>query len=175
MKHLKTLLLMGLMGLCVQAWAQPSQGSWLIGGTAGFNSSKVGEFNATIINFSPLAGYFFADQVAAGAQLSVNAFGGDLDGTSFGIGPFVRFYFNNSGDARFFGQGSIAFSSIDPGDNADSYTNFGWQVGPGMDFFLNQNVALEVFLGFGQDKNEDAEESTTNIGLNIGVAAFIGN
>lgn len=168
-------LFVGCLLLSQTAFAQPTQGSWLIGGTAGFNSSSQNDVSISVINISPMAGYFFTDNLAAGAQISFTSFGGDFaEGSNFGIGPFVRYYFNNAGSARFFGQGAIAYSIFDPGGNADSSSNFAWEIGPGVDFFLNEHVALELFLGFGQDKEEDAEESTTNIGFNIGVAAFLG-
>ena len=173
MKHKTLALLAGFLLISGLAFAQPVQGSVLLGGTAGFNSSSFGDANTTTIHFQPLFGYFIADQFAIGASANATFFGGDADGSSFGIGPFVRYYFNNSGNARFFGQAGISYNSTDPGDNFDSFSSFGFGVAAGVDLFLNSNVALEASLGFSSSKLEDADESTTNIGLNIGVAAFL--
>jgi outer membrane protein len=175
MKHKTFALLVSLFFCAGAVFSQPVQGSVLIGGTAGFNSSSFDETNFSTIHLNPLLGFFLTDQLAVGVSVNLTAFGGDSDGSTFGIGPFVRYYFNNSGEARFFGQAGISYVSTDPGEPLDSFSSFGFGVGAGADWFLNPNVALEAILGFSSSKAEDADESTTTIGLNIGVAAFIGN
>lgn len=174
MKHKTLAMLAGLLLCAGAAFAQPVQGSVLIGGTAGFNSTSFDEDNFTTVHLNPVLGFFITDQLAVGASATLTFFGGDADGSTFGIGPFIRYYFNNSGDARFFGQAGIEYTSTDPGEPFDSFSTFGFNVGAGVDWFLNPNVALEAVLAFGSAKEEDADESVTNIGLNIGVAAFIG-
>ncbi len=157
------------------AQAQPTKGSILIGGTAGFTSTSSGDFNETLVSFSPLAGFFVTDRVAVGGQINMNFFGGDgdADGNIIGIGPSVRYYFNGSGATRFFGQGNFSWQNIDFGDNfSDSGVGFG--AGVGLDHFLNQYVALEAILGYNTFKFSDEEDGTNTFGLTIGVAAFIG-
>ena len=156
------------------AFAQPSQGSIMIGGSAGFNSRSYDGDTYTYIYLLPEVGYFVTDQIAVGALLNLEFFGGDGDGSWIGIGPFGRYYFNNSGPARFFGQAGIEFYNIDFGGNSDSFTNFGFNIGAGVDYFLNESVALEALLNFNSNKDQDDDESEKNIGLNIGVSVFIG-
>lgn len=175
MKHTRLTLLAACLCLSFAAWAQPSKGSVMIGGSAGINSYKYEEYSSTTIRLSPFAAFFIADQIAIGGSLGLEFRGGDADGSTFSIGPIGRYYVNNDGDARFFGQVGIQYSVIDLGGNSDSFSNFGWGVAAGVDWFLNPNVALEAALSYTSDKDEDAEESDSNIGLNIGVAAFIGN
>jgi hypothetical protein len=176
MKHFKTLLLLtGMLCIGLTAWAQPSKGSAMIGGNAGFNSYSYGDFSSSYIYLGPRVGYFFTDMFEAGAAVDLNFYGGDDEGSYLGIGPFVRYYINSSGDVRFFAEAGIEFASIDFGGNTDSFSNFGFNIGAGGDYFLSPNVALEAALMFNSNKDEDDDESATNIGINIGVAAFIGN
>ena len=161
--------------LCSQsALAQPSQGSVMIGGNAGFNSRSYNNNTYTYLYLIPQVGYFFTDQFAAGALINLEFFGGDSDGSWIGIGPYGRYYFNNSGPVRAFGQAGIEFYNIDFGGNSDSFTNFGFNIGAGADYFLNESVALEALLNFNSNKDSEDDDSEINIGLNIGVAVFIG-
>jgi hypothetical protein len=112
------------------------------------------------------------DRVAVGGQLTMNFFGGDAEGSTIGIGPAVRYYFNGSGATRFFGQGNFNWQTVDFGEESESGVGFG--LGAGLDYFLNQYVALEAFLGYNSFKFSDADDSVNTFGLNIGVAAFIG-
>lgn len=174
MKHLKTLLLTGLMILSLQAWAQPEQGMIMVGGNIGFDSYSFNEFTSTTLYVTPLAGFMVTDNLMVGASLGLVLYGGDDSGSSIGIGPFVRYYLPGENSARFFGQAGIDYSSFDPGDNFDATSSFGFNLGVGMDYFINKHVAFEAILGFSSDKDDDDDESATSFGLNIGVAAFIG-
>lgn len=174
MKRFTFLLMAGCLCFSLPAFAQPVKGSMLISGGAGFNSYKYGDYSSSIIFLSPSVGYFVTDRLAAGAALDLTFYGGDDDGSYISIGPFARYYFNGEGPARFFGQAGFQFANIDFGDNSDSFTNLGFHVGAGVNYFLNEFVALEGMLRFSSDKDKDDDQSATNIGLLIGVAAFIG-
>jgi len=82
------------MAICLllldTANAQTKKGDWLVGGLLELNTAK----NNTSIEFSPNAGYFVLDNFALGAKLII-AYEqlGDLNITSFGVGPFARYYF----------------------------------------------------------------------------------
>jgi outer membrane protein len=167
-------ILVSCLLLSQAAFAQPEKGSIMLGGTAGFNAYSYGDYSSSYVYLIPQVGYFFTDRLAVGALLNLEFFGGDNDGSWIGIGPYARYYFNGSGPARFFGQAGIEFYNIDFGGNSDSFTNLGFNVGAGVDYFLNESVALEAMLNFNSNKDSDDDESSTNFGLNIGVAAFIG-
>lgn len=121
-----------------------------------------------------MAGFFVTDRVAVGGQITMNFLGGDLDGNTIGIGPAVRYYFNGSGATRFFGQGAFNWQSVDAGENSDAETGVGFGLGAGLDYFLNEHVAIEALLGYNNFKFSDAENAINTFGLSIGVAAFIG-
>jgi len=115
------------------AMAQPSKGSVMLGGSAGFESTSYDDNTYSYVYLVPRVGYFFTDQIAAGALVNLEFFGGDDDGSWIGIGPYGRYYFNTSGPARFFGQVGFEFYNIDFGGNSDSFTNFGFNIGAGVD------------------------------------------
>jgi len=176
---MKTVRIFSIVALVVAsasaAQSQTEQGRFLIGGNAGFNNRSVNGNGITTFNMSPNVGYFIIDNLAIGAQLQLTVRSGEgdsIDETSFGLTPFVRYYFADAGPARFFGQGRIGFGSVEFANNADSYFTFG--LGAGVDFFLNDNVALEAFLGYDNRKLQEANDPANNFGLNIGVQAFIG-
>ncbi len=174
MKHSIYLVIAGCLLFSQSAFAQPETGSMILGGNVGFNAYKYGDYSSSTVYLNPYLAYFFTDQLAAGASVTLDFYGGDDSGSDVGIGPFARYYINTSGAMRFFGQAGIAFYNIKPNKNVDSYTSFGFMVGVGGDYFLNPNVALEALLGFSSSKDKDAPNSDNNFGLNIGVAAFFG-
>ena len=167
-----------LLFASVNAWAQPQKGSVMIGGNAGFTSTKypgfIEDFTVTSITVAPMAAFFVSDQFAVGGSINLTILGGDADGSSIAASPLARYYFNNSGSSRFFGQAAVSFGSIDPGEGADSQSFFGYGVLAGVDFFLNSNVAIEAGLGFNSQKAKDDNDPTNTFGLVVGVAAFIG-
>jgi outer membrane protein len=178
---MKTVHILSIVALVVAfacaAQSQTEQGRWLIGGNAGFNNRSVDGNGITTFTLSPNVGYFVIDNLAVGGQLLLeetqSAKGGFNDKTSFGFTPFVRYYFADAGPARFFGQGRIGFGTEKFANiDAESYFTFG--LGAGVDFFLNDNVALEAFLGYDNQKFQYLDDPYNNFGLNIGVQAFIG-
>jgi Outer membrane protein beta-barrel domain len=147
---MKQSLLFFLLLSGLGAAAQTEQGNYLVGGTAQLNTVK----NQTTIELSPSAGYFFTDDFAAGANitLSYSKYGegsGVFKSTSFGVGPFIRYYAGSTG-VRPFLQGDGNFTSIKTKANGSSSTSTGitYFVGPGAAFFLNRNVALEALAGY---------------------------
>ncbi len=157
-----------------QAWAQPHKGSILIGGNAGFTTTSSGNFNYSVITLSPLAGFFVSDRLAVGGSINMTFFGGDADGSSVGLSPLVRYYFNGNGSTRFFGQGKLTWQNVNPGGDFDSQSAFGFGLGVGLDYFFNEHVALEAMLGYDNIKGENDDNATGTFGVTVGVAAFIG-
>src|SRR5690606_29028347 len=86
--------------------APVQQGNWIVGGSLGsLGYSFEGEsFN---INLNPRAGYFVSDGLAIGLGANVGlATSPDADNVwTYGVAPFVRYYFpqGSSATGRFFG------------------------------------------------------------------------
>jgi len=164
--------------LSASLMSQTQKGSVMIGGTAGFTSSKTGDITETDITFSPMAGFFVMDQLAIGGGLnlgvsSIKQDGETFSATTLGIQPMVRYYFNGSGNVRFFGQGNFQYASVKFEDQ-DARTATGFGVGAGVSFFLNDHVAIEGLLGYNSLKVKDASDATGTFGLQFGVSTFIG-
>ena len=165
---------MGCLFFALQVWAQPGQGSVMIAGSAGFNSESYNDNTYSEVWFAPQVGYFITDNIEVGALLDFTFYGGDWSGNYVEFGPFGRYYFNNAGPARFFGEVGIDIISSKDNKDAESDSNFGFNVAAGVDYFLNDWVALEGALKFNSNKWDYQDESHTNFGLRIGVAAFFG-
>jgi hypothetical protein len=178
---MKTSTLFTIVLLCfswISLSAQTEKGSMLIGGTAGFSSSKQGELKSTDITFAPMLAVFIIDQLAVGGEIGIGfskaEFLNEEDkATSFGFAPMVRYYINGSGNIRAFGHGTFRWASV-KFDEQDAQSGIGFGAALGVDFFINNHVAIEAALGYDNFKISDAEEGTGTFGLNLGVVAFIG-
>lgn len=174
MKINRLLLLTCFLFAGFQAWAQPHQGSVLLGGTAGFSSTSQDNISITIFSFAPKAGFFITDRFALGGEVNLTFYGGDGSGSLVSLSPLVRYYFNGEGATRFFGQGSITWQNIKPGGGFDGQSAFGFGAGVGMDYFFNEHVALEAIVGYNSLKGENDGGAVNTFGIQLGVAAFIG-
>lgn len=165
----KLFILAVLVTASTLGFSQTSKSTWLLGGSAGFNFSKMGDAKSSEINLSPRIGYFFMDNLAVGAQVGFNSdkpSGGDAD-TYFGAGPFVRYYFTDMGkNAKLFGHAEFGFGSFKSGGGPSvNATNWGIYAGPA--FFLNPSIALEATVGYGQNKSKGFD-ATGTFGVNFG-------
>lgn len=140
------------------------KGAWMVGGSAGFSSTKVknADFSTTRIDLNPNLGYFFADDLALGLALDFNSTSVDGNSSStFGLGPFVRYYVTNP---IFIQVGANL------GLNDGAGTSFGAKVG--YSWFLNDAVAIEPALFFTSYNNDGDLSDYSQFGLSIGVQAF---
>jgi hypothetical protein len=152
------------------ASAQTEKGDWLVGGLLDLNTAK----NSTTFNFSPNAGYFLANNLAIGGNL-VFAYDklGDLKVTTFGIGPFVRYYFTDDKVRPFF-AGDMTFEKRKVEQTVGSFTEdaFSWFLGGGAAFFINENVAVDGLLGYAHSKVSD-EDGSGGLRLRVGFQVYI--
>lgn len=170
----KVMLFTLLSAISFAGFSQTSKGTWLVGGTAGFTSSKYGSAKYTSVDFSPNAGYFVIENLALGLNVQIgsetsNLGGGasDVKTSSTYFGPNVRYYFTSLGkNAKLFGNGTFVFGNEKAGSVSTSSTAWGLSAGPA--FFLNKNVALEIAVGYSSAKVKDANESMNSFGLKAG-------
>lgn len=179
MKNIFTLFL--LLASLGSLSAQIEKGNWFLGGTAGINNINSGEgsLGVTIFTVTPMAGYMLSNRFGVGANLDVTIFryeGGDQN-ASLGFSPLARYYFNGSGKARFFGQAQVGIqTNLEKGADYNLST-LRWGGGVGLDYFLNDHVALEGELAYRVEKYLDTEVALDTDGyntfsFNIGVLAF---
>jgi hypothetical protein len=129
--------------------AQTQQGDWLIGGTAHFSAAK----KNTDFGINPDAGYFFADNFVAGANIGFNYQKvSNSKYTVFSAGPFARYYAGNMEKPfRPFLHTEVNFGTQKT-DGSSSITNTSFYLAPGAAYFLNKNVALEALAGYQNNK-----------------------
>jgi len=162
------------------ASAQINQGQWMVGGTAGFESSKYGDVDdskVTSFTFSPNAGYFFINNLAGGLRLSLESQkykSNDEAYSSFNLAPFVRYYFLPAAQkVNVFADASYGFGS-EGDDEKESFNQFSIMAGPAI--FLTPNTALEFAIGY-KSAGGDAiggDDRYNSIGLNVGFQIHLG-
>lgn len=175
MKH--TLLFLVLFAISFGAVAQTEQGNFLVGGNMQLNTSK----NKTVISLSPNAGYFFVDNFALGANVTLS-YSKEGEGsnapkiTTFDIGPFVRYYVGDNSSVRPFLHGEVNFGSSKYKSSTVSSTSTGttFFFGPGAAIFLNRNVALEGLAGYSHTANKN-QEGSGGFAFKVGFQIYLSN
>jgi hypothetical protein len=147
----KFLLSLVLVSVFIAADAQTEKGDWMVGGNFRLNTSD----NNTEIALAPDAGVFVIKNLAIGGNLAlVYAKSGDAKATSFGIGPFVRYYFTNA-NVRPILQGSLNFTSQKTKITGyPSTTNNGtnYFLGGGAAIFISDQVSIDGLMGYYHSK-----------------------
>jgi hypothetical protein len=160
-------------------FSQINQGQWLVGGNAGFTSSKTGDIKATQVSFAPDAGYFFINNFAGGVRVEIESskekWGSlDVKSTSSMFAPFLRYYFlPASQKVNVFADASYGFGSI-KGDEGPSTSISGFNIMAGPAVFLSPNTALELTLGYNSTKVEGASDRTNTFGFGVGFQVHLG-
>lgn len=163
-----------LLSVCVfQAAAQTDKGDWMVGGGFGFNTAK----RNTEINFSPSAGAFVINNLAVGGNLLIdyNKLGATKT-TSFGIGPFVRYYFrqdnNNVAPILHTSFNFLSAKTTASGFDDIKTNGINFFFGGGAAFFLSQNVSIDALAGYDYSKFKDAE-SSSGFKLSVGFQVYL--
>jgi outer membrane protein len=164
-------------------FAQVEKGKWLLAcysnlgldiGKYKWESSDGGiasEYKYTEFNVSPMAGYFVIDKLAAGLFMDYQYYkdvATDDNDTykenSFIIGPFAKYYIMEYKHIWPFVGAGIGFGSGKYGwDGSDEYKwkILNYRIGAGAAYFLNDNVGLELSLGYNYyaEKYDNTEEA----------------
>ncbi len=133
------------------ASAQSSKGLWMAGGTLGFNHYE----DQTSFNITPNGGYLFSDHLSVGLSLNFSGyFSENRTSLVTGINPFGRYYFG-SGKTQPFLLASAGYNyrkfTYNRGNDENYHSSswkFAWNAAAGVSHFLNNNVAIEGFIGY---------------------------
>jgi hypothetical protein len=158
------------MGIIVRLSAQTEKGDWLIGGGFNLNTSD----NNTVISLSPSAAAFVANNLAIGGNFKLSyTKEGFIKTTSFGIGPWVRYYFTQA-NVRPILQGNFNFVSSKTKVNNTSSTNNGTNffLGAGAAVFLSSHVSLDMLMGYDRTKFNSLQ-GTGGFALNVGFQVYL--
>jgi hypothetical protein len=175
--------------------AQLTKYNWLVGGTGLFNSNKytndLGIHTQTITNIqlAPNIGYFFVDKFAVGLKLNFSSSrnknistGASYNlgkYTTFGFGPFLRYYcldvnkqFNILIDGSY--QYNIErIGGVSSNNNTpvpvptNQYTKNTFSIAAGPVIYFNTSVGLEFLIGYAT--SQYAQNSAGNSGIQIGL------
>ena len=154
--------------------AQVQKNDWLIGGSTKFSSNKTADIKTSMFEFSPNAGYFFANNFAAGLRAGISSV--KLEGTdavsSSLFSPFLRYYFlPGANKVNFMLDGSFGFGSTSAVGRTVSQNGFGFAAGPAI--FLNKHTALEFTLGYNSIKSEDDPDRSNTFTVGIGFQVHL--
>lgn len=149
------------------------QGNWMVGGElAGLGYSFESEsFN---VGLRPRAGYFVSDGIAVGAQASLGftSIKDAKDNWTYGIAPFVRYYFpeGSSSTGRFFGHGNIGIAGSSLGDDVSLEVG----IAGGYAHFITETVALEAMVGYNYNKaNINSGGGQNGLGVSLGFQIYL--
>ncbi|SOD77943.1 outer membrane beta-barrel protein [Spirosoma fluviale] len=183
--------------------AQTEKGRWTVGATVGnFTYYKKDTYRSFSANLTPSAGYFPVNnlEVGTGIPLSLSKskyanFNGDAKASnvSFGLSPYVRYYFGSSKLKPFVGLAyGYSWTSIRNRDSNQDLKGKGFTstLTPtvGVAYFINRTVALNASVNYISQKYKTANAyynsggtqievpvSTTNyMSLGIGFQIFLG-
>lgn len=134
-----------------------------------------GNFSFTV---NPKAAWFFKDNVALGAYLTFGLSTAKDAGTSinYGLGALGRYYFSKSGEllhhSRFFLEGTVGIDGDNPavGDNTNG---LGLGIGPGIAYFLTENIALEGLFKYNGIIGFGSAVTSNNLNLSIGFQIYM--
>jgi opacity protein-like surface antigen len=144
------------------------KGNFLVSGVFGFKST--GGDNG--FGFEPRLGYFINDKFLIGASIGYrNKFADENNPDGFSVGFLGRYYVTQKSQFSLFGQAGLKFTSVDGGG-----TNFGFEIAPGVNYFVSNHFTIEATLGgLGISNNSPKNgDSTTNfaLGLNLNTINF---
>lgn len=142
---------------------QLDKGAWLVGGSLGFESAKIGSVNTSTFYLNPNVGTFLANKVAAGLAFSYY----NSSTTLMSMGPFMRGYIQ-MGKAYLFGHLRFEYTNVSGG--GISGDQFGMGAGPALGVFLNDNVGLEGIFDY---HIPDFDNSGSSIAFNIGLQVYL--
>jgi hypothetical protein len=172
------LLVITTCSIFFNANSQITKGNWMLGGDAGFSSNQsinvIGESTTSIFHLSGNVGYFITNKFAIGLKPnllfeSTKRENGKLSQNISAVGPFIRYYFFPfDGRINFFTEGSYSLGINKSYGNGISSYNFSNQINSfsfigGPAIFLNSSVALELSLGYIQNRIIDGTKNGTNI------------
>lgn len=190
MKTLKiSLLLLITLLVANNAGAQLTKGSFSLGSNLSFDASNITEKNKngnknvlpTTFNLAvnPKLGYFVMENLALGVDINfiytrdtISTSSETTSRTHFLMGPFGRYYFLLNDNLYLFFEASVGLGIRSTPEL--SKTLLGAGAGPGLSFFLTDNVALETMAKYNyyQTSGTDQTETVNNLNMSIGMIYY---
>ncbi len=147
------------------------------------------EWKSSTVGISTKIGYFIADGLVGGILLDISStkteyeqssngyysymYKNETKSTSTGFGPFLRYYFDDSG---VFAEASYAFGSTkieeeESGngysyDDEDEMTRTAWSIGAGYAIYVSDMISISPSISYGgyKEVEKDGASTTTSTG-----------
>ena len=151
-------------------YGQTEAGNWLVGGSFGFRTNK----NNSSFTLLPNAAYFFADNFAAGANLTLDfSKNGNIKTNDIGFGPFVRYYLGKT-PVRPFLTSSIGYlsQSYKTGSAKTTTNGYNFLAGLGYAAFISEDIAIEGIAAYNYTDFKNAS-SYNGFSLNFGFQVYL--
>lgn len=159
--------------------AQLQKGNVLIGGNlAGFDLglNEGGVFNMSL---TPKLAWFVKDNVALGGYVDLGLATAKGAGTnvSYGVGGLGRYYFptsdvNVARSMRFLVEANAGLQGVNT-SGGSSTNGIGLGFGPGLTYFVTQNVALESLLKYNGILGFGSSATSSRLQLNLGFQIYL--
>ncbi len=171
----KQILLFILLFSTFLTFGQTNEGDKLVGGTISFGTQFVQDNNNLLfLNFNPNYGKFIADNIAVGAGVGLNfQKQNDNSATSFSLLPFARYYVGDSDVLQFYGEvkGGYLFQRINNSFTTENNSGVQFDIGPGVAFFLSENVSFDFLVGYEWVRVEEARNRS--LSFNFGFQVYL--
>lgn len=173
----KLLLVLGsVVGLASAASAQTQQGYYLIGGNIGNIGGTFQKGSSSFnLGITPKVAWFVRDNIAIGGQveLGLNTVKDAGTNFSYNIGPIARYYVPGQAveevnKTRFFAEANVGFGGENNSKSGASTNGVVFGAGPGLAYFLNENIALEGLLKLNVKSGFGSSGVAVNPNLSVG-------
>ena len=184
---MKKLLLSVLVLFSVSTlFAQINKGQYMAGGSFSFKYDNGGlgnDLHVQTFSGVPKVGYFVADKLAGGLNISLTTYKNRSNGTTFtksfgySVAPFVRYYvlptpnrFNVFAEGSY-GWGQATSRQFPYGKEKYNTQSYSFSAGPV--FFVTPNVAIEFNVGYYNNSVRGTKPSTGEI-ITKGIQTGLG-
>ena len=159
------------------AYSPLQKGNWLVGAGLGSLNHTVnsGGFFASVY---PCAGYFINNSLAIGTQVELNVYlsKGIGDNSTYGLSPFLRYYFPGGETVRnrWFAEARTGFRRENYKDeNNARVISSVFGVSGGYAYFVSNSVALEGTLNLNRNNNYGSGNGSTNLSLGLAFQIYL--
>lgn len=167
--------------------AQTQKNWYIIGGNISHLNVDFQKDN-TVFNFdlTPRVAWFIQDNLAVGLSILAGVSTSKTNSTTstsfrYGIGPVARYYItgnalNSVRKTRWFADLNIGFSGANTkitGESSISTNGIGTGLGPGIAYFINQNIALEALAKYNLSAGFGNSTTVNSLSLEIGFQVHL--
>jgi len=175
----KCFFVLAFATMAVAVKAQIQKGYVLMGGDIASFDLGLNSGNSFVVRIDPKAAWFIQNNVAVGGFLDLGLATAKGAGTTvnYGIGGLARYYFspaevNVLRQTRFFIEANAGLEGVNPA-NGDNTNGLGLGFGPGLAYFITNNVGLETLLKYNGIIGFGSSATSSRLQLGIGFQIYL--